>query len=115
VSRNVKPCEEDAPPVVEKLHLKKKKSVNGSKVGGSLGRVTVTQRAVSRSDHVLELMIGDLEKLKLEIRSMLTVNKENSSAPADTRRLHNGVKRLDFRAHQLDKAQAQLRKAWNNA
>jgi hypothetical protein len=45
--------------------------------------------------------------------ALQTANKENSASPADTRGLHEGVKRLDFRAQQLDKAQAQLRKAWN--
>lgn len=115
-------------PVANKLNLKKKKPIRGKGGGagapgfGTLGRVTVSQRAVTRSDRVLELMIGDLENLKLELRALQTANKESASTenhdvnahcPVNTRGIHESIRKLDFRAFQLEKAQAPLRKAWN--
>ena len=121
--------EEPTTPVVKKLNFRKKKSLHGKGGGagapgfGTLGRVTVSQRAVARSDRVLELMIGDLENLKLELRSLQTANKESASTenqhaaithcPVSTRGMHDSIRKLEFRAHQLEKAQAPLRKAWN--
>lgn len=108
--------------VVNTLNLKKKKKSQNDFASGSTqksrsGRLTVTQRAVNRSDRVMEVMIGDLENLKLELRALQTANKENGTSDnqqtIDTQALRAGVQKLDIRVHQLDKAQGQLRKAWH--